>query len=380
MDQSVSNVDKSSAFEYNKMIGHGINMGNALEAPVEGSWGVYIEDEYFKIIKERGFDSVRIPIRWSAHISEKYPYEIDKFFLDRVKHVVDVALKNDLVVIINCHHFEELYQAPDKYGPVLVEIWKQVAQAFKDYPDKLFFEIFNEPAQNLTPTKWNELYPKVLGEIRKTNPSRIVIIDVPNWSNYSYVRELKLVDDKNIIVSFHYYEPFNFTHQGAEWVSPTLPIGVKWEGKDWEVEQIRNHFKYVSEWAKKNNVPIFLGEFGAYSKADMESRVKWTKTVRRIAEEFGFSLAYWEFCAGFGLYDRWTKTWIEPLTTSALGPGTYPSYSPKPSPRPTKPPVASGQACSSVWGQCGGQNWSGPTCCASGSTCVYSNDYYSQCL
>ncbi|WP_164541660.1 glycoside hydrolase family 5 protein [Fervidobacterium sp. 2310opik-2] len=318
-DQSVSNVDKSSAFEYNKMIGHGINLGNALEAPVEGSWGVYIEDEYFKIIKERGFDSVRIPIRWSAHISEEYPYEIDKFFLDRVRHVVDVALRNDLVVIINCHHFEELYQDPDKYGPVLVEVWKQIAQAFKDYPDKLFFEIFNEPAQNLTPTKWNELYPKVLGEIRKTNPSRIVIIDVPNWSNYSYVRELKLVDDKNIIVSFHYYEPFNFTHQGAEWVSPTLPIGVKWEGKDWEVEQIRNHFKYVSEWAKKNNVPIFLGEFGAYSKADMESRVKWTKTVRRIAEEFGFSLAYWEFCAGFGLYDRWAKTWIEPLTTSALG-------------------------------------------------------------
>ncbi|WP_442134999.1 cellulase family glycosylhydrolase, partial [Rhizobium leguminosarum] len=86
-----------------------------------------------------------------------------------------------------------------------------------------------------------------------------------------------------IIVSFHYYEPFNFTHQGAEWVNPTPPVGVKWNGEEWEINQIRSHFKYVSDWAKQNKVPIFLGEFGAYSKADMDSRVKWTESVRKMA-------------------------------------------------------------------------------------------------
>ncbi|MEJ5257278.1 MAG: glycoside hydrolase family 5 protein [Fervidobacterium sp.] len=308
-----------SAFDYNKMIGRGINMGNALEAPFEGAWGVTIEDEYFKLIKERGFDSVRIPVRWSAHVSEEPPYKINEDFLNRVKHVVDEALKNNLTVIINTHHFEELYADPDKNGPILIEIWRQVAEFFKDYPDNLFFEIYNEPAQNLTAEKWNELYPKVLEVIRKTNPTRIVIIDVPNWAHYSAIRSLKLVDDKNIIVSFHYYEPFNFTHQGAEWVTPRLPVGVEWKGEEWEVNTIRNHFKYVSDWAKKNNVPVFLGEFGAYSKADMNSRVRWTETVRKIAEEFGFSYAYWEFCAGFGIYDRWSQKWIEPLATSVVG-------------------------------------------------------------
>lgn len=309
---------KRTSFEYNNMISHGVNMGNALEAPVEGSWGVFIDDEYFKIIKQRGFDSVRIPIRWSAHISED-DYTIDKNFMERVVHVVDKALENGLVTIINTHHFEELYQDPDKYGPVLVKIWEQIAEKFKNYPDKLFFEIYNEPAQQLTSDKWNKLYSEALKVIRKTNPKRIVIIDVPNWAHYSAVRDLQLLDDENIIVSFHYYEPFNFTHQGAEWVTPQLPTGVKWEGKDWEVEQIKNHFKYVNDWAKKNNVPIFLGEFGAYSKADMDSRVKWTETVRKTAEEFGFSIAYWEFCAGFGIYDRTSRTWIEPLATAALG-------------------------------------------------------------
>ncbi|WP_448376354.1 glycoside hydrolase family 5 protein [Fervidobacterium sp.] len=306
-----------TAFEYNEMIGKGINMGNALEAPVEGAWGVTIQDEYFKIIKDRGFDSLRIPIRWSAHLTEDK--KIDDKFLERVKYVVDKALELGLTVIINCHHFEELYQEPDVYGNVLVDIWKQVASFFKEYPDNLFFEIYNEPAQNLTADKWNELYPKALRVIRESNPNRIVIIDVPNWANYSAIRSLKLVNDARIIVSFHYYEPFSFTHQGAEWVNPILPVGVKWNGEEWEVNQIRNHFKYVSDWAKEKNAPIYLGEFGAYSKADMDSRVKWTETVRKMAEEFKFSYAYWEFCAGFGIYDRWAESWIEPLTTAVVG-------------------------------------------------------------
>ena len=309
----------SSIFDYNKKIGHGVNIGNALEAPVEGSWGVYISDDYFSLIKERGFNSVRIPIRWSAHIEDNYPYKIDEEFLNRVKHVVDKALENNLIVVINTHHFEEMYQSPEEYEDRLVEIWRQISDTFKNYPNTLYFEIFNEPAQNLTPDLWNEIYPQVLNIVRETNPNRVVIIDVPNWSNYSAIDELKLVKDEYIIVSFHYYEPFAFTHQGAEWVSPQLPVGVRWEGNNSEVEQINAHFKHVSDWAKKNNVPIFLGEFGAYSRADMESRVLWTEAVRKAAEKFDFSTAYWEFCSGFGLYDTSSNKWLEPLTTSALG-------------------------------------------------------------
>uniref|UniRef100_A0A7C4RWK2 Glycoside hydrolase family 5 protein n=1 Tax=Fervidobacterium thailandense TaxID=1008305 RepID=A0A7C4RWK2_9BACT len=310
---------ENMAFEFNKAIGKGINMGNALEAPFEGAWGVIIEDEYFKIIKERGFSSVRIPIRWSAHVSEKPSHTIDEKFFQRVKHVVDKALENGLVVIINTHHFEELYQDPDEYGDVLVSIWQQISERFKSYPEQLYFEIYNEPARNLTPSKWNELYPKVLKVIRKHNPTRPVIVDVASWAHYSAVQYLKLVKDPYLIVSFHYYEPFNFTHQGAEWVSPSPPLGTKWLGTDAEVAEMRRHFRLVYEWAKKNNVPIFLGEFGAYGKADMESRVRWTMTVRQLAEEFDFCMAYWEFCAGFGLYDRIEHKWIEPLTTAALG-------------------------------------------------------------
>ncbi len=93
----------------------GINMGNALEAPREGEWGVVIKDEYFKIIKEAGFSHVRIPIRWNAHADMNPPYTIEKAFFDRVDHVVNEALKNGLFIIINIHHYEEIMQYPEKH-------------------------------------------------------------------------------------------------------------------------------------------------------------------------------------------------------------------------------------------------------------------------
>lgn len=71
-------------FAINKRLGRGVNLGNALEAPAEGDWGVTLEAEYFQLIAEQGFDSVRIPIRWSAHASQNEPYHISRSFFDRV--------------------------------------------------------------------------------------------------------------------------------------------------------------------------------------------------------------------------------------------------------------------------------------------------------
>ncbi|KAI8799501.1 hypothetical protein BJ742DRAFT_845715 [Cladochytrium replicatum] len=65
-----------------------------------------------------------------------------------------------------------------------------------------------------------------------------------------------------------------------------------------------------------------------------------------------------------------TTTKTTTTTTRTTGPGS-----------PTPPGGGGGGgSCSAKWGQCGGKGWSGPTCCQSGSTCTFSNDYYSQCI
>ena len=151
--------------------------------------------------------------------------------------------------------------------------------------------------------------------MRATNPTRAVIVGPPFWNGIWALPKLKLPDDPNLIVTVHYYEPFKFTHQGASWAPDDVKklSGLKWEGTEAEMKRLRGDFDKAAEWAKTNNRPVFLGEFGAYEKADIESRAKWTAAVVQEAEARGFSWAYWEFASGFGAYDRQKKSWREPL-------------------------------------------------------------------
>jgi len=298
----------------------GINIGNALEAPNEGEWRVVIKDEYFKIIKEAGFSHVRIPIRWNAHALTNLPYTLDKSFFDRIDHVVNTALENGLFVIINIHHYEELMQYPEKHKDRFLALWKQIAEHYKDYTNILIFELLNEPCMNLTNELWNNYLTEAIKVIRESNPERYIIVGPGNWNSIYSLNELRLPKgEKNLIVTFHYYNPFNFTHQGAEWVNLQLPVGVKWLGTEEEKRAIDNDLDMAVMWAKNNgNIPLYMGEFGAYSKADMDSRVRWTCYVARSAEKRGIAWAYWEFCSGFGAYDPIKNEWRLPLLKALI--------------------------------------------------------------
>lgn len=296
----------------------GINLGNALEAPREGQWGVIIEDYYFQVIKEAGFDTVRIPIKWSAHASNEPPFVIEEGFFDRVDHVVEQALEQGLLVVINIHHYDELVQDPEGQRERFLALWGQIAEHYASYPPELYFEILNEPNGPLD-RYWNDYLLQAIEVIRKTNPQRMLIAGPGNWNSVGELRNLSLPEtDRNIYATFHYYNPFGFTHQGAEWVENPPPTGIKWEGYDHQKRTITEQLDQAAEWAQEHDRRLFMGEFGAYSKADMESRVRWTSFVARAAEERDIAWAYWEFCAGFGAYDPELRRWREPLLRALI--------------------------------------------------------------
>ncbi len=137
--------DPLNPFEQNAALGRGINLGNALEAPNEGEWGVTLESEFFDLVKAAGFSSVRIPIRWSAHTSSEAPFTIDETFFARVDWAIDQALENDLMVIINIHHYEEIFEQPVQERDKFLSIWTQISNRYKDQPKEVLFEILNEP-------------------------------------------------------------------------------------------------------------------------------------------------------------------------------------------------------------------------------------------
>jgi endoglucanase len=304
----------------NQKLGHGINLGDALEAPTEGEWGVTLKAEYFRAIKKAGFDTVRLPVRWSAHARTDAPYSIDPGFAARVDWAIEQALASRLNIIVNVHHYSEMDADPDRHLPRLIGLWEQIAARYKDRPAAVYFELLNEPHDKLIDGKWNTVIPQLLRAVRKTNPTRPVIVGPGQWNAISALDKLELPkDDRNLILSVHYYAPFEFTHQGAPWVNGADKWkGRKWTGSDAEQEAVRREFEQAAAWAKTHHRPLFLGEFGAFEGADLESRARWTRFVAREAEKLGFSWAYWEFCAGFGAYDPQAEVWRVPLKTALL--------------------------------------------------------------
>lgn len=95
-------------------------------------------------------------------------------------------------------------------------------------------------------------------------------------------------------------------------------LGTTWDATDEQKAEITSHFDSVAEWAKRNNVRILLGEFGAYSKGNIASRARWTNYVAREAERHGFVWSYWEFASGFGVYDPTTNQWREELLNALI--------------------------------------------------------------
>jgi endoglucanase len=308
-------------FAQNRRLGRGINLGNALEAPAEGEWGVTLQAEYFLLIRQRGFDSVRIPVRWSSHAAATPPFTIEPRFLARVEWAVDQALKNDLLVVLNVHHYDELHQSPDAHRDRFLALWRQIAEHFRGYDDRLLFELLNEPHDRLTAATWNALAAEAIRDVRVSNPQRTLVLGPVNWNGIDRLSALELpADERNLIVTVHYYLPFQFTHQGAEWVSGSaLWRGTRWDGSDAARAAVARDLDRAAAWGRQHGRPIYLGEFGAYSKADMDSRARWTAAVARLAEERGFSWAYWEFCAGFGIYQPATGEWRWPLVQALVG-------------------------------------------------------------
>ena len=298
----------------------GVNMGNMLEAPNEGDWGSYVQQEYFDIIKQAGFDFVRLPVKWSGHADKVAPYTIDPEFFSRVDQVLDWAIKSNLTIILDFHHYEEMMSNPWGNKDRFLGIWKQIAERYRDYPTNMLFELLNEPNTALDASLWNQYVVAALQIVRETNPTRDVVIGPTQWNSYGWISTLDIPNDPHVIATFHYYEPFHFTHQGAEWVDGSDAwMGTTWDASPEQKAEVINNFDSVADWSKRHgNVRILLGEFGAYSKAPQDSRLRWTTFVREQAEAHGFAWSYWEFNSGFGVYDPNANAWRQDLLKALI--------------------------------------------------------------
>jgi endoglucanase len=216
----------AAAFAANKLLQKTVNY-SGLEAPNEGEWGPKLQEAGFEAIKQGGFTAVRLPVKFSGHADAAAPYKLEPAFLARVDWAVQNTTKRGMAMIIDLHHFNELTLSPEANKARFLGLWDQIAKHYQKQPQNVIFELLNEPNDKLEPF-WNEYAAAALAVVRKSNPNRTVIIGPNGWNSADRLADFKVPNDPNLIVTFHNYTPFEFTHQGADWVSPIPKVGTTW--------------------------------------------------------------------------------------------------------------------------------------------------------
>lgn len=308
-----------TAYLQNARLGRGVNIigyDRIWQEPENGRF----KQRYFGMIKQAGFQHVRVNIHAFKAMETQAPYTINNTFLGVMDWTIENALANDLVVILDMHEFGAMGKDPEGLHDRYLSFWKQVAARVKDAPDSVYFELLNEPHGKLTEELWNAYLMEAYSVIRDSNPDRTLIIGPGQWNNIDCLKTLVLPeDDRNIISTVHYYRPMDFTHQGAPWSPENVDkSGIEWHATPDALQTIRNDFAVAQAWSEAQQRPLYLGEFGAYDKADMASRARYTNAVCRIAEELGWSWGYWQFDSDFIVYNIDAEQWVAPIRDALI--------------------------------------------------------------
>lgn len=296
-------------------LGRCINLGGELET---GGWPKQVPPTAarFAAIRAAGFKTVRLPIKWDTHATLPPENLIDPRWFALVDQYVDLASAAGLNVIIDIHHFRALDADPEGNSDRFVAFWDQIARHFAKAPSGVWFELLNEPRGKITDAFLHALYTKALIRIRATNPTRPVIAGGANGSHIYTLDALQLPDDPYIVPEFHTYGPLSFTHQGAFWVKPPLPVGVGFPATVALQTQAQQATVVKGYMQRTGRVPVAL-EFGAIGQAAKQARLRYYHAVSSAMASVGVYSCVWND-EMFPLFNN--GVWDQQLLSSIAAP------------------------------------------------------------
>lgn len=274
---------------------------------------------YFATLRAAGFDTVRLVTTPFAHMDAQD--RLASAWLTTLDQMVSAALASGLTPIIDLHESGACETDIPACEEKVLAFWRQIAPRYRNAPAQVLFEILNEPHAVLTASVWDRIMREALAAIRESNPTRNVIAGPAGWNSVEQLPTLNLpAEDQHIIVTVHYYAPMTFTHQGAPWVKETRGLSGISYGTPADWRKVMTDFDIVKNWSERQHRPIFLGEFGAYEKGDLVSRMRYDNYVARAAEMHGFPWAYWQFDSDFIAYDVEHDRWVQPILIALIPP------------------------------------------------------------
>ena len=271
---------------------------------------LHIQEEDFARLEKLGFDFVRIPIDEVQFWDEQGNKLPEAWTL--LTNALDWAGKHHLraivdLHIIRSHYFNAVNEGgasantlftSEKAQQDLINLWYQLSDVLKGYStDWVAYEFMNEPVAD-DHEQWNKLVAKVHKALRAREPQRTLVVGSNRWQGYETMKYLKVPqNDKNIVLSFHYYNPMILTHD----IKPELEQYTK---QVWDINKIREDFKDAIAVAKKYDLQLFCGEWGIYEKTDKELGYQWTKDMLTVFDEFNIAWTTWCYDADFGFWDQ----------------------------------------------------------------------------
>ncbi|MGA9244046.1 MAG: cellulase family glycosylhydrolase [Silvibacterium sp.] len=345
---------QSPAFERAASLQHGINLSGWFASSSDLSqqhFDIFTNEADLKLIHEMGFNSVRLGVEPSLIVRHGQLKPANPEAVAHLDRSIDRALANHLAVML-CVFPNDDYKrnlATERGVDDFVLLWRVLAAHFsKTDPDKVFFELMNEPEVQ-DPYRWMGVQARVVEAIRGVDTDHTIVATAANYSSLPDLLQLEPLRDANVIYNFHFYEPYQFTHQGASWGSsewvffkdipyPATPDTLAAQMKNvpsdparynlflygiggWSRQSISARIAFAAAWARERKVPLICNEFGAYrDTADPASRARWISDVRSALEENHIGWAMWDYRGNFGVVERSsTQITPDPAILRALG-------------------------------------------------------------
>lgn len=307
------------AFREVARLGRGINI-LGYDGIWQGATNAPFRWENLIAIRNAGFSHVRINFFGFKYMDSEG--RLDPAVLRRLDKVIGEVLASRLIPVLDEHDSDFCQREVSKCTAKLQSFWRQIASRYAGKYPSLVFEILNEPGGQMTSDAWNALLNECLGIVRRSNPRRFVIAAALNTDVASIEKLALPAADRNLIVTFHYYAPIEFTHQGAPWSRTFSKLGpIDW-GTPADKAKVMADFRTVKAWSDRERRPIYLGEFGVYERAPPDSRRRYLSFLARHAERFGWAWAYWQFDHDFAVFDTERQTWHKGVL-DALIPGSH---------------------------------------------------------
>jgi len=310
----------------------GVNLTNWFQSsgPRQIQFTKYSKKD-FENIKSLGCDVIRLPINLFYMAGSKPAYTVDPLFFEFLDQAVSWAEELHLYLLIDNHSSDDIASLNPDLETILSTVWTQMAVHYKNRSSYILYEIMNEP-HGLTTPVWGKIQQTAITAIRKVDATHTIVVGPSNWNSYNDLNLLPVYTDPNLLYTFHFYDPFIFTHQGATWPVPslgslanvpfpynaaTMPavpsnLANTWVAgsignyvNDGTVAKVHSLIDIAVAFKTSRNVNLYCGEFGVYNQNSNDAdRTYWYNEMRKYLELKGIAWTTWDYQGGFGLFKK----------------------------------------------------------------------------